>query len=137
MAKKKQRGVAKSAAVEKNLEASLAKLDAACKDGGAAVAKRSKEAKRLASASKRLGRKRTALIKRKQTAAKRAKARPSGETRGLLRTVLRELDSVRKELEKTRAAKIANATELSALKALYRRAAAYAKAIARTDRMLK
>ena len=132
----KKRSVAKSAAVERDLEASLAKLEAASKAGGVAVAARAKEAKRLATASKRLGRKRATLLRRKKTATKRAKARPSGETRGALRTAVRELASVRKEIAKTKGVKDANATELAALKAAHRRATAYLKAIARADRTL-
>lgn len=132
----KRKSVAKSAAVEKNVETSLAKLEAACKAGRAAVASRAKDAKRLATATKRLGRKRTALLRRKKVATKRAKAHPSGETRGALRATVRELASVRKELAKTNEVKATNATELAALKAAHRRATAYAKAIARADRAL-
>lgn len=136
MAKKRKRGVAKSAAVEKDLETSLAKLAAACAAGDVAVASRGKDAKRLATTTKRLGRKRGALIKRKRLAAKRAKASPSGETRRALRTTVKDLTTTRSQLEKARAVKVANATELAALKVAQRRANAYAKAIARADKAL-
>lgn len=136
MAKKRTRGVAKSAAVEKDLETSLAKLASACEAGSKAVASRSKDAKRLATTTKRLGRKRSTLIKRKRLAAKRAKTSPSGETRKALRTTVKELAATRSLLEKTRTVKTANATELAALKATQRRASAYAKAILRAERAL-
>jgi len=136
MAKKSKRGVAKSAAVEKDLETSLEKLATACKAGNAAVARRSKDAKQLATTTKRLGRKRTALIKRKRLAAKRAKASPSGETRRALRTTTKELTTTRSQLMKARAVKAANAAELAALKAAQRRANVYAKAIARAEKAL-
>jgi hypothetical protein len=136
MVKKRKRGVAKSAAVEKDLETSLAKLAAACAAGDIAVASRSKEAKQLASTTKRLGRKRTALLKRKRLAAKCAKATPSGETRRTLLTTVRDLTATRAKLEKARAVKAANITELAVLKVAQRRANAYAKAIARADKAL-
>ena len=77
MAKRKT-AVAKSAAVEKDLETSLAKLATAYDAGNRAVATRSKEARRLAATTKQLGRKRKALSKRRGLAAKRAKATSSG-----------------------------------------------------------
>lgn len=133
---KRKKAVVKSAAVEKDLATSLAKLATAFEAGDTAVATRSKEAKRLAATTKTLGRKRKALIKRKALAAKRAKATPSGETRKTLRTTVKELASVRTLLTKVRAVKAANATELAGLKAAHRRATAYAKAIAQADKKL-
>lgn len=135
MAKKKQT-VAKSAAVEKDLVASLARLSTACAAGNAAVATRSKTAKQLATTTKRLGRKQTALLKRKRLAAKRAKSDPSGETRRALNATVKELGSIRTQLGKARAAKAANASELAVLKVAQRRANAYAKAIAQADKQL-
>ncbi|HEV7734650.1 MAG TPA: hypothetical protein VGR62_20930 [Candidatus Binatia bacterium] len=133
---KRKKAVVKSAAVEKDLATSLAKLATAFEAGDAAVSTRSKEAKRLAATTKLLGRKRKALIKRKVLSAKRAKATPSGETRKTLRSTVKELASVRTLLGKTRAVKAANAAELAALKAAHRRATAYAKAIAQADKKL-
>lgn len=133
---KRSKAVAKSAAVEKDLAASLAKLATAFEAGTTAVAVRSKEAKRLAATTKTLGRKRKALMKRKALAAKRAKATPSGETRKTLRAAMKELASVRTQLAKVRGVKATNATELAGLKAAHRRATAYAKAIAQVDKKL-
>ena len=73
MAKKKH-AIAKSAAVTKNIETALASLGAACLAGDSAVAKRGKDGKSLAAATKRLSKKRAALAKRKVLSAKRAKA---------------------------------------------------------------
>lgn len=131
---KRTRSVAKSATVERDLETSLAKLATACKAGNAAVASLTRDAKRLSVTARRLGRKRTALIKRKRIAAKRAKSSPSGETRRALHTTVKELNATRTQIAKARAAKVANATELAALRAAQRRANGYAKAIARADR---
>ena len=133
---KRKRTVAKSAAVEKDLATSLARLATACTAGNSAVATRSKAAKQLATTTKRLGRKRTALLKRKRLAAKRARNNPSGETRRALRSTVRELGNVRTKLAKARAVKAANASELAGLKAAQRRANAYAKAIAKADKTL-
>jgi hypothetical protein len=133
---KKNRTIAKSAAVTKNIEAALASLGAACVAGDRAVATRSKDAKSLAAATKRLSRKRAVLIKRKRVSAKRAKATPSGETKKALRAVLKELATTKSQLGKARTAKGVNAVELAALKAAQRRATAYAKAIAQADKSL-
>jgi hypothetical protein len=130
---KKKRAIAKSAAVTKNIETALASLGTACVSGDSAVAKRGKDAKSLAAATKRLNRKRAILAKRKVLSAKRAKAAPSGETRKALRAVIKELATTKTQLGKARAAKAINAVELAALKAAQRRANAYAKAIAKAE----
>ena len=124
-----KRPIAKSAAVEKNLETSMAKLDAA-------VATRARDAKKFTANTKRLAKRKAALSKRKGVAARRAKRTPSGETRKALRTVVKDLTVTTKELTKARATKAANALELASLKAAQRRANAYAKAIAQVDRAL-
>jgi prophage DNA circulation protein len=133
---KSKRAIAKSAAVTKSIETALASLGTACVAGDSAVAKRSKDGKGLAAATKRLSRKRAILAKRKQLSAKRAKKTPSGETRKALRAVIKELASTKSQLVKARAAKGVNAVELAALKIAQRRATAYAKAVAHADRSL-
>jgi hypothetical protein len=133
---KSKRAIAKSAAVTKNIEAALASLGAACAAGDSAVARRGKDGKSLAAATKRLSRKRAILAKRKRLSAKRARATPSGETRRALRAVIKELATTKSQLVKARAAKGVNAVELAALKVAQRRASAYAKAIAGAERAL-
>jgi hypothetical protein len=133
---KTKRAIAKSAAVTKNIEAALASLGTACVAGDSAVARRGKDGKSLAAATKRLSKKRASLAKRKKLSAKRAKAAPSGETRKALRAVIKELATTKKQLIKARAAKGINAVELTALKAAQRRASAYAKAIAQAEKSL-
>ena len=128
--------IAKSAAVTKNIEAALASLGTACVAGDSAVARRSKDGKSLATATKRLSKKSATLTKRKRLSAKRAKASPSGETRKALRSVIKELATTKKQLIKARTAKGINAVELAALKAAQRRATAYAKAIAQAEKSL-
>ena len=135
MAKKKH-AIAKSAALTKNIETALASLGAACLAGDSAVAKRGKDGKSLAAATKRLSKKRATLAKRKVLSAKRAKAAPSGETRTALRAVIKELTTTKIQLLKARTAKGINAVELAALKAAQRRATAYAKAIAKAEASL-
>lgn len=132
----KKRAIAKSASVTKNLETALAALGTACVAGDAAVATRSKDAKKLAATTKRLSKKRAMLAKRKRLSAKRARATPSGETRKALRAVVKELTSTKAHLVKARATKSANAAELAALKAAQRRASAYAKAIMQAEAAL-
>jgi len=131
-----KRAIAKSAAVTTTIEAARASLGTACVAGDSAVAKRGKDGKSLAAATKRLSRKRAILAKRKQLSAKRAKASPSGETRKALRAVIKELATTKTQLVKARAAKGINAVELAALKVAQRRASAYAKAIAQAEKSL-
>lgn len=133
---KSKRAIAKTEAVTKNIEAALASLETACVAGDHAVAKRSKDGKSLAAATKRLSRKSAILSKRKRLSAKRAKATPGGETRKALRAVIKELKTTKSQLIKARATKGANAVELATLKAAQRRANAYAKAIAQAERSL-
>jgi hypothetical protein len=133
---KSKRAIAKSAAVIKNIEAALSSLGTACDAGDSAVAKRSKDGKSLATATKRLSKKRAVLTKRKRFSAKRARSSPSGETRKALRSVIKELASTKKQLVKAKAAKGINAAELTALKAAQRRANAYAKAIVQAEKSL-
>lgn len=133
----KKRVIAKSAGVTKNIEMALAALGTACVAGDRAVATRSKDAKKLAAATKRLSRKRAILAKRRRTSAKRSKAAPSGETRRALRAIVKELATTKTQLVKARAAKGASAVELAALKAAQRRASAYAKAIVQTEATLE
>lgn len=132
----KKRTIAKSAAVTKNIETALEALGAACVAGNSAVATRSKDGKSLATAAKRLSRKRAMLAKRKRLAAKRARTAPSGETRKALRSVVKELATTKVALAKAKAAKGVNAVELTALKATQRRANAYAKAIMQAEAVL-
>ena len=133
---KSKRTIAKSAAVTKNIETALASLGTACAAGNSAVAKRSKDGKSFATATKRLSRKRAILTKRKRLSAKRAKSSPSGETRKALRAVIKELASTKTKLAKARTVQGVNAVELAALKAAQRRANAYAKAIAQAEKSL-
>ncbi|MDB5214327.1 MAG: hypothetical protein JWO86_2254 [Myxococcaceae bacterium] len=133
---KAKRAIAKSAAVTKNIETALASLGTACVAGDSAVARRSKDGKSLAAATKRLSKKRATLAKRKRISAKRARSAPSGETRRALRGVIKELATTKTQLVKARAAKGINAVELAALKDAQRRATAYAKAIAQADKSL-
>jgi hypothetical protein len=132
----KKRAIAKSAAVTKNIETALASLGTAVNAGDRAVARRSKDGKSLAAATKRLSRKRRILSKRKRLTAKRAKATPSGETRRAHRGVIKELATTKTQLLKARTAKGINAVELAALKLAQRRATAYAKAIAQAEKSL-
>ena len=132
----KKHAIAKSAAVTKNIEAALVALGTACSAGDRAVATRSKVGKSLATATKRLSKKRATLAKRKRLAAKRAKATPSGETRKALRAAVKELATTKVQLSKASVAKGANAVELAALKGAQRRASAYAKAIVKAEAAL-
>ena len=132
----RRKSIAKYSAVEKNLESAVMNLESAWIASEQAIAVRDKEAKKLTSVVKRLTKKRATLNKRKKTAATRVRTAPGADTRSALRTVVKDLSSTTKELAKAKAAKAGNATELTPLKLAYRRANAYAKAIAKADATL-
>lgn len=132
----KAKSIAKSDFVERNLEAGLEKLTVAATAGAQALAVRTRDGKKLTVTVKRLAKRRASLLKRKTLAAKRAKKTPSGDTRKALSSAVRELAATSKLLDKARASKSDNATELAALKLASRRATGYAKAIAQIDRQL-
>lgn len=135
MAAKKKK-IAKSAAVEKNLATAMDKLATACTEGDAAVASRAKDSKKLLSQVRRLSKRKATLQRKKQTAKRKVDKDPSADTRRNLREVTKDLAATTKELAKARAAKAANALELSALKAAHKRANAYQKAISKIDKQL-
>lgn len=125
---------AKSTVVEKTLQSALEKLAEASSAVDKAVTIRARDAKKLATATKRLTKRKASLGKRRKLAAARARKSPSGETRQALRAVSKELASTVKELAKARTLKAANASELALLRATQRRTKGYRKGIARVDR---
>lgn len=125
-----------SAVIRKNLEAALERLGAISADADAAVATRSKAAKKSLAEVKRMNKRRGVLLRKKKTASNRAKKAPSRETKSALRAVERELVVTRKALVKARAVKAANADELAGAKASQRQLNAYNKATAAADRAL-
>lgn len=129
--------IAKSSAVEKNLQTALDKLALATTAVDKAVVVRARDAKKNTAAVKRLAKRKATLTKRKALANRRVKKASSAETRQALRTVTKDLNTTVKELTKARAAKAANAEELKALRALQRRTKGYNRGITQTDRALK
>jgi hypothetical protein len=125
---------AKSTVVEKTLQSALEKLAEAASAVDKAVTIRARDAKKLATATKRLTKRKASLGKRRKSAAARARKSPSGEARQALRAVSKELASTVKELAKARTLKAANASELALLRATQRRTKGYRKGIARVDR---
>ena len=125
---------AKSSYVEKTLHSALEKLAAASAAVDKAVTIRTRDAKKLGAATKRLTKRKAALGKRKKSAAARARKSPSGETRQALRAVTKDLATTAKELAKARALKEANGNELALLRAAQRRTKGYTRGIAQVDR---
>ncbi|MEZ4649189.1 MAG: hypothetical protein R3E97_10485 [Candidatus Eisenbacteria bacterium] len=133
----RKRSIAKPAAVEQRIVAAMDNLEAAWVAGEGAVAARSKDAKALTTTVKRLSKRHATLNKRKRTAAARVKKAPSADTRAALRTVTRDLATTKRELDKARTAKAANAEQLTALKDTFRRANAYYTAIEKAQAQLE
>lgn len=137
-AKKKtaSKKIVTSAALSKNIDASLAGLNAAFSDGTKAVNIRAKEAKKLATETARLRKKRMTLMKRKKAAANRLKQDKNAQNHKALNAVVREIAGIAKLLNKAKVAKDKLAPELAGLKADHKRVVAYAKALGMADKAL-
>ena len=136
MAKKARKSIPKTAVVESNLETAMQRLAMACQAGDSAVAVRSSDGKKLATAVKRLSKRRATLLKRKKTTANKLSREPNRENRSAFKAVQKELATTKKELDKARVAKAANLAELTTMRAAQKRANAYKKAIASADKTL-
>lgn len=136
MPKAKKKAIATSAAMAKTLESALGGLASICESGGKAVDTRAKDAKKLAASSKRLGKKRMMLNKRKSTATARLKKDATADNRKALSAVVKELGMVTRELAKVKKVKDANNAELSGLRTSLKRATAYMKGVTSADRVL-
>jgi len=136
MPKKSKKSVAKSAAVAKVVDSSLAALTTANSDSEKAVAALSKIAKKLTAEGKRLSKKRATLSKRKKATTAKLKKASDAATKKLLTATVKELNAVKKDAAKSSAAKSANAAELSGLKASAKRTKAYLAVIAKADKIL-
>jgi hypothetical protein len=133
---KARKKIVSSASVENNIASAVEKLSAASGDSEKAVAERSRTGKKLTAELRRLRKRRAMLMKRKKTAASKAKEWPSGETRSALRTVEKDVATTTRDLAKARAAKAVNTPELAALKAAQRQSNAYMKAVDQADKVL-
>ncbi|WP_126456569.1 hypothetical protein [Sulfuriflexus mobilis] len=133
---KKAKAVASSASVHKKISSALESLAAAWNDAEAAVAARSKAAKKAGAEVKKLSKKRATLMKRKKTATAKNKKDSTGETRKALKTVAKDIAATKKILDKAKIEKSVHAAELAALKAGHRVATAYTKVIEKADKIL-
>jgi len=136
MAKAAKNSVVKSSVVETSISSGIASLATALGNAEKAVASRSNDAKKLAAESKKLGKKRAGLLKRKKVAATKVKKAPGADTRKALKSVESDLASVKKEIAKITPLKSANSEELNGLKVGLKRASAYMKVIGAADKVL-
>ena len=133
---KAKKSIAKSSAVDKLLAGAIDKLTEANAKCGKAVASRSKDAKKFATAVKRLAKRKATLLKRKKTASNRVKKDSNTDNKKALRAVIKDLAATNRDLGKARKVKAANTAELSPLKAANRRLTAYTKGIAAADKVI-
>ncbi|MGI9302107.1 MAG: hypothetical protein ACR2RB_05280 [Gammaproteobacteria bacterium] len=136
MPKSTRKKVITSAALEKAVSSSTENLEAAFMNGATAVDLRGKENKKLLAECRRLRKRRATLLKRKQSAAAKAKSTPNVETRKSLSAATKDLAATTKELAKARELKSSVSAELKGLKASFSRVAAYVKVIQKQDRTL-
>jgi hypothetical protein len=128
--------VIKNTALVKVIDTSLANLETATTNGAKALALATKKNKQSSAEGKRRNKKRVALIKRRKTAAAKAKKDPVTANKNALKAVVKELAAIRKEVAKNKIVKAANFEELSGLRVSSRRLAAYSKALSAADRVL-
>ena len=134
--KKKTQKVITSGAAEKAVDSAVNSLaDMAVSTYNATIVL-DKENKKLAAEAKRLGKKRIMLLKRKKTAANKLKKDASAINKKGLKAVDNEIAAITKDAAKIRSQKTAVSAELSSLKTVSKRAAAYNKAVGMMDRVL-
>ena len=136
MPQAKTKKVVKNAALDNAVNAAVELIKSASTDCDKSIDVCTKNAKTNLAASKRLSKKRAALSKRKRTAATRLKKTPNAENRAALRNVEKELNAVKKEIDKLTPVKSANSEELAALKVTKKRVATYAAVIEKADKVL-
>lgn len=132
----KKKTLIKSSAAKSRHEAAVSALSKTCEESSNAVDARAKDGKKNASLVTRLGKKRATLVKRKKIAVVRLKKTPGADNRKALNAVIKDINTVSKDLKKAKAVKDANNLELSGLRATLKKASAYMKAIASADRIL-
>ncbi len=132
----KKKTLIKSSMAKSKHEAAVSALSTTCEESNKAVAARAKDGKKNASLVARLGKKRATLTRRKKIAVARLKKTPGADNRKALNAVIKDINTVSKDLKKAKAVKDANNLELSGLRATLKKASAYMKAIASADKIL-
>lgn len=132
----KKKTMIKSNVAKNRFEAAIVALSTTCEEGNKAVDARAKQGKKNAALVARLSKKRTALLKRKKTAAIRLKKDSSADNHKALSIVTKDINAVAKDLKKAKSGKDANNLELSGLRATLKSANAYMKAISVADKIL-
>lgn len=133
---KAKKAVASSASIHKKISTAIESLNAAWSDAEAAVAARSKAAKKATAEVKKLSKKRATLAKSKKRATAKHKKESTTATHKVVKAVTKEIAAVKKVLDKAKIEKAAHAAELAAVKAGHRVATAYTKVIEKADKVL-
>ncbi len=134
--KKKTQKIIGSSAAEKAVNIAVSSLVDMATSTNNAIIILDKQNKKLAAEAKRLGKKRIMLMKRKKTAANKLKKDASAINKKDLKTVDNEIAATKKEAARITSQKTSVSVELTALKAVSKRAAAYNKAMGMMDRVL-
>ena len=132
----KAKPVIKAAALDKKINSSMEALSNASASTALAITKKAVEAKKLTAEVKRHSKKKMTLTKRNKTATTKNKKLPNAANKKAAAAVVKELNSTKAALDKSRANKAVVTTELAALRAAAKRLNAYTKAIAAADKVL-
>ena len=100
------------------------------------IAAATKQAKSYLAEAKRLGKKRTTLLKRKKSAAARLKKTTNADNRKAHKAIEKELTAVKKAIAKLTPVKSAHAIELASLKTTQKRINAYTGVLDKADKLL-
>ena len=128
--------IVKNDAVEKAVNSAMSTLSNAGVECSKSIAAATKQAKSYLAEAKRLGKKRTTLLKRKKIAAARLKKTTNADNRKAHKAVEKELAAVKKAIAKLTPVKSAHAIELASLKTTLKRINAYSGVLDKADKLL-
>lgn len=136
VAKKKTKKTVSSAAAEKMVDAAVANLEEVATTSSREILTLSKESKKLTIATRRLSKKRALLMRKKKSAAGKMKIDPNAANRKNVKLIENEIAAIRKEAARVAGQKATLAPEMTDLRTISKRAVAYTKALAQTDKVL-
>ena len=125
--------VTRNSVLTKTIDTSVYNLEIALDKANKAVTARSAESKKMLNESRRLRKRRITLTNKKKRAVAADKRTSTADSRKLIRTITSELNTAKKQLDKTTTARQAVLEELSGLKASQKMLNGYVKGIYATD----
>ena len=136
MAVTKKQPVPRNAVIANSISTAVYNLEIALEKANTAIVARSAESKKLMNESRRLRKRHIAQMNRKKRAIAAEKKNSTAEARKAVKVAISELNTTKKSIEKTTAARQAVLEELNGLKQSQKYVKAYVKGIYAADRMI-